>query len=219
MLALRTLALRTQLNSFWRTLAIVCLVLGGCVPSGQPGFEFVDADVPEVSEVRRAGEAAAQQLVAALLPVVKGAMEEGGPTKAVEVCHTKAMPLTESALAGLPAVTAVKRTSLRVRNPDNAPDAAELSALQHVKKLVDSGEAAPPLLVQRIGAADAPEEWRVYRPLVVLPLCVTCHGEVESMPESLQNVLAERYPHDEATGYKEGDWRGLIRVSVAAEKL
>jgi hypothetical protein len=29
--------------------------------------------------------------------------------------------------------------------------------------------------------------------------------------------LAERYPDDEALGYAEGDFRGLIRVSVPAE--
>ena len=47
----------------------------------------------------------------------------------MEVCHLKALPLTGEIIAGMPRSTAVKRTSLKLRNPANAPDEYEQRAL------------------------------------------------------------------------------------------
>jgi hypothetical protein len=55
---------------------------------------------------------------------------------------------------------------------------------------------------------------RYYRPLLVVPMCVTCHGPRESLPDEVQRLLAERYPEDAATGYGPGELRGVIRVTL-----
>lgn len=176
---------------------------------------FVDADDPEVAEVRGLGERAINRLAYTMVNEVAVAVSKKGAEQAVEVCHLKALPLTGEIVSGMPRITAVKRTSLRLRNPANAPDAAEQLALRKVEKGIENG-VLPKVLIQEVDLPGGKFEWRVYRPVGVAPQCVTCHGSPESMSAELQARLKERYPEDQATGYAAGQWRGLIRVSVAA---
>jgi hypothetical protein len=175
--------------------------------------EFVDPDAAENAEVRDLGERAINRLVVTLVNEVSVAVAKGGAEKAVDVCHLRALPLTGEIIAGMPRITGVKRTSLKLRNPANAPDAAEQLALARVEKDLQGG-TLPKVLVQRIDRPDGKPEWRVYRPVGVAPQCVTCHGPAESLSPELLARLKERYPQDQATGYAAGQWRGLIRVSV-----
>jgi hypothetical protein len=54
---------------------------------------------------------------------------------------------------------------------------------------------------------------RYAEPLVIGPPCVTCHG-AELSPE-VKAALAARYPDDRATGYAQGDLRGVAWAEVA----
>lgn len=174
---------------------------------------FVDPDAPENTEIRDLGERAINRLGVTLINEVTIAVKKSGATKAVDVCHLKALPLTGEIIAGMPRITSVKRTSQKLRNPANAPDEAEKLALAHVEKELAAGRL-PKVLVQRVDSTGGKPEWRVYRPVGVAPQCVTCHGPREALEPELQARLAERYPADQATGYAVGQWRGLIRVSV-----
>ncbi len=190
------------------------LVLGAAEPA--PAARLVAPDAsPEAAEVVLAGRAAAAQAMTKLLAELTVALAADGAAGAVEVCHLKALPLTAARDPKLPQVTGVKRTSLKVRNPANAPDAAERLVLDHVAALAARGEALPEVLLQRVEPADAAPEWRVYRPVVMQTACLACHGEPLSQSPALRAALQARYPQDAALGYRAGDWRGLIRVSVA----
>lgn len=177
-------------------------------------FTFIDPAAPEAAAVRQAGEAASAMIATRLVTELTAALASGGPEHAVEVCHTKALPLTAEPLPGLPQVTAVKRTSLRLRNPANAPDAAEQAVLDHVAARVADGQPAPAILVQKIEPPDGEPEWRLYRSIGVQPACLACHGAPGAQSPALRALLRERYPRDAATAYAAGDWRGLIRVTV-----
>ena len=177
---------------------------------------LVEDATPEAAEVRKLGEDAINRLATTLVREVTTAMTKDGPAGAVEVCHLKAVPIANGTIAGLPRITAMKRTSLKLRSPANAPDAAEKLVLDHVQELLDNGDPPPPLLVQRIEHPGAAPEWRVYKPIGMLPKCLACHGDPEGQPDALRAKLAALYPADQATGYSAGEWRGLIRVTVAA---
>lgn len=176
---------------------------------------LVDPSAPEVTAIRQAGEAATTAVATKLIATLTTALANGGPVKAVDVCHLRALGLTTEKLPAHPLVVSVKRTSLRLRNPANAPDDAERLALDHVAKLVDRGEPPPAVLVQRVDKTPtAAPEWRVYRSIMVQPACLACHGDPNTQSPALRTLLHERYPKDTATGYAAGDWRGLIRVTV-----
>jgi len=178
---------------------------------------FVDRNDPAVKDVLRYGINAINRVGVSLVREVNTAMAQGGPEGAVDVCHLKGLPLVNGLVAGMPRITALKRTSFKVRNPANRPDEADQLALDQVKYLLDHGDEVPPLLVQRVEPAAGNPEWRVYKPVAVMPQCLACHGDPAGQPAGLRAKLTELYPEDQAVGYNTGDWRGLIRVTVADE--
>jgi hypothetical protein len=178
--------------------------------------EFIDPAAPAVADLRQTGEAAVAAVGKQLVTALNAALATGGPAAAVAFCQTQALPLTTSPRPDHPRVLAVKRTSLRLRNPANAPDAAERLALDHVEKLIAAGQPPPPVLVQRIETSGpATPEWRVYRPIVIKAECLVCHGDSATQPPELRTALQTRYPADAATGYAADQWRGLFRVTLS----
>lgn len=195
--------------------AVSILVPASAVEASAVSARLVTENSAEVTEVRRLGESAINRLAGSLLREVTVATAKGGPEGAVEVCHLKSLPITHGTVAGLPRITSVKRTSLKLRSPSNAPDAAEQQVLAHVDRLLTRGEPPPSLIVQRVEPANAAPEWRVYKPVAALPQCLQCHGDPAAQSETLRAKLKQYYPDDEAVGYKAGEWRGVIRVTVA----
>jgi hypothetical protein len=55
---------------------------------------------------------------------------------------------------------------------------------------------------------------RLLRPITIGKPCLACHGDPATIDPAVRKVLAGRYPHDQAVGYKEGDLRGAISVTV-----
>jgi hypothetical protein len=52
------------------------------------------------------------------------------------------------------------------------------------------------------------------RPIGVRAACLGCHGPRKQLAPAVLNELSERYPGDEATGFKEGDLRGWFWVEI-----
>ena len=169
---------------------------------------------PEVEAVVfELGSSASQALMGTLVTQLTGAMQAGGAVHAVDFCSTSAIELTAGVAQeqGLD----VKRTSMRYRNPANAPDEDETEALKYYESaLADAGELPGPW-VQKASR----EEYRFYRPLVVAPPCLNCHGSPAEIDPAVQAILDERYPDDLATDYAVGDFRGVVRVSIPADRL
>jgi hypothetical protein len=125
----------------------------------------------------------------------------------VEYCHDKAITLTKDFSTSHPQVTEIKRTSLKIRNPINAPDKLEKKMLEKWDKMAKAGKDLPEYEFDKISE----NEFRYYKPLKVTNMCLTCHGQPA---KDLSATIKAKYPKDKATGYKEGEFRGLIRVSV-----
>jgi hypothetical protein len=176
---------------------------------------LVDIDAPEVAEVRQLGENAINQLANTLVKEVQSALAKSGAEAAVDICHLKSVPMVKGTVAGLPRITAMKSTSIRLRSAANAPDAADKMVLEFIRQEMENGENPPPLLVQRVDNPPAAPEWRVYKPLGVMPKCLACHGDPADQSAALKAKLSAHYPADQATGYKAGQWRGIMRVTVA----
>jgi len=161
------------------------------------------------AEAIAAGEAAAAALTRELMGRVSGAIAQGGPAYAIEFCSEEALTVTSAVAEELG--VRIKRTSSRVRNPQNAPDPDEREALAYFEGELEDGRPLPEHLIRQTDG-----ETRYYRPIIVAELCTTCHGPRDALDPEVRNVLDMRYPEDQATGYAPGDFRGLIRVSLPA---
>jgi hypothetical protein len=58
---------------------------------------------------------------------------------------------------------------------------------------------------------------RYLRPVMVGTPCLTCHGRPAEIDPGVRAVLAEKYPDDRAVGYRPGDLRGAVSVTVLLE--
>ena len=71
----------------------------------------------------------------------------------------------------------------------------------------------PPYYVQKFKNQGQPV-YRYYKPLKVAQVCLNCHGDAKTISPAVQKKLQALYPEDRATGYKEGDFRGVIRIEI-----
>ncbi len=164
-------------------------------------------DSASLATARGAATALGQGLMKQLL----ARLETAGADSALAFCADSAQALTSRyQVAGVD----VHRTSLRVRNPSNAPDSAEARVLAYLETLKTAG-TLPSEFVEVRRSGNGTRELRYFRPVTIAAGCLNCHGTVEQITPSIRAALAERYPNDEAVGYAEGDLRGVVAVRVA----
>jgi cytochrome c553 len=175
---------------------------------------FVEPKTPQETERLAIGERTINRLTMTLVREVAGAGTPEGAEKALDVCHLKALPATGVIIKDEPRIVGFKRTSQKLRSPANAPDTAEQLVLNRIQKNLEDG-VAPKTLLQQIDLPDGKSEWRVYKAVAVLPQCAACHGPSENLSPEMQARLKERYPDDKANRYAPGNWRGIVRVTVA----
>jgi hypothetical protein len=105
----------------------------------------------------------------------------------------------------------VKRTSLNVRNPQNAPDEWERAMLQQVEARRAAGEPLDTLEVYEVVGTGEAKTFRYLKAIPTEKVCIACHGE--ALAPVLETKLKALYPNDAARGFKEGDLRGAFSVS------
>jgi hypothetical protein len=176
------------------------------------------ATLPVHAEDTAALDAEARQIVGGFFSALKGelvaALEAGGPTQAIGVCNERAPVLANEAAAG--SGWAVGRTSLKLRNPDNAPDAWETAVLRNFEARRAAGEDAQKI---EFSAVVEQQGKRTFRYMKAIPTaekpCLACHGK-ELAPQVAEKIAA-LYPNDQATGYAAGELRGAFTLAKPLE--
>lgn len=164
----------------------------------------------ELASVVETGKKASAQLLKTLGGNLKTHMKTEGPLGAAKFCMTNAYPLTDGVSAELGKEVSIKRISLKYRNPANRPEAKEEQIMRSLETLEQQGVILPEYLVER---ADA-DTYKFYKPLRInKKVCLKCHGDIADDKE-LSQFMKNNYPEDKATGYKMGDLRGAIVVTV-----
>lgn len=143
-----------------------------------------------------------------LLATVKNAVATGGPVKAVEACHLLAPEIAAKQGDG---VWQVGRTSLKIRNPNNAPDAWERQVLE---SFAERAAAGAPLAELKHGEM-VDGRFRYMQAIGVGEPCLACHGP--TIKPELASAIDSRYPDDQARGYAVGDLRGAFTLSREVE--
>ena len=186
-------------------------------PLGDAKFSFVDAADPAVAPIAKAGFDEITHVGGLMINQVGQALVSDDLGTMVSVMHLKNLALPK-AVAGKPAITAIKRTSLMIRDPHNAPDAADAAALAQIHQQLMDDQKPDAMLVQKVERPGQPTEWRVYRPIAASKSCLVCHGDPKTFKPDVKAALDKLYPEDKATDYSAQEWRGVIRVSLAEAK-
>ncbi len=181
--------------------------------------EDITVSLIEEMKVRDVGEKYATELLRTLKQNLMRAMNNGGPYNAIEFCSEKAQKLTKMVEEKIDHGVKLKRTSFKYRNPLNKPDKYEKEALKIFETYYKEYGQLRPYYIQKVKEEDGKYYYRYYKPLVVKPLCLICHGDPEKMDPELYRKIKEKYPEDKAVGYKVGDFRGVVRVSIPVKYL
>lgn len=136
---------------------------------------------------------------------LKRGMEQGGPVAAVHICKDVA-PRIASELSRQSGAR-VMRTSLRYRNPGNAPADWQARVLTDFE--ARAAALGKPAALEYIETSRGGRV-RYMSGIRIDAVCLACHGE--AIAPALQQRLATDYPHDLATGYSLGDVRGAFSV-------
>jgi hypothetical protein len=167
----------------------------------------------EESKIRAIGQKATTELLNTLQKKLKSTIQNHGMMRAINVCNIEALSLTDSIQQATDDILEIKRTSLRYRNPANAPDANERNALSYFQKtFLQSGNLPNDLIEKTIDGSSI--EYHYYKPLTMKPLCLSCHGKTERVDPDLFHQIKKLYPRDKATGYSVNQFRGLVHITI-----
>jgi len=187
-------------------------------PAGdQQSTESTEATAPgQLSEEARReylkqGKTIASATFAALSGNLQAALKRGGVEEAAPYCQTVAMPLVDSLSEVYDA--RIRRTSLKVRNPQDEPTAEERQILKAYHRQAEAGKPLNPQ-VQLLENGEV----GFFAPIHIMPLCLKCHGKIgEDLSKKDYALIRELYPQDEAIGYAEGDLRGMWSIAFARQ--
>lgn len=178
------------------------------------GLAMAADDVEQRSEQSRA---VIQQFAKQLQGELGKAMKSGGPTKAIAVCQ-QAAPSIARAESDKHGWT-VGRTSLKLRNQNNAPDAWEAVVLQQFEERAAKGESPNGMSHSEVISQDGRKVFRfmsaIGMPSMEQAPCLMCHGETIK-PEVIAKLDA-LYPEDKARGYRPGMIRGAFTITQPME--
>lgn len=201
-----------------RKLVLLILAFGflafGFLAFGFLAFESAQAgEAADLAAFARESRATVKAFAGNLKGELQAAMKEGGPSHAIPVCNVKAPEIARA--MSKPPERIVGRTSHKVRNPANAPDAWEAMVLDEFRQRAAAGEDLKTMekaaLVQRNGR-------RTYRYMKAIPvgaICLTCHGS--RIDPGLKARIDSLYPEDQATGFALGKLRGAFTITRIAE--
>ena len=130
--------------------------------------------------------------------------------EALAFCAGSAQRITQEVNSKLPKYASVRRTALKVRNDSkNAPDTIDVKVMKEYQASIAQKTFNP----QDIIVVQENNITRIYKPLTIQKVCLKCHGS--TLSPQIADALKSAYSHDQAVGYKEGDFRGVIVSEIA----
>ncbi len=175
------------------------------------GAFAASAVAPAIGDEARLAEEARElpgKMVPRLLEVLTEEIKKGGHAEAISVCREKAPQMAKS----LSEQTgwAIRRVSLKNRNPKAVPDEWERAVLEDFDRRMAAGENPAQLEKSEIVTMDGRKVYRYMKALPTNELCLSCHGTPDKIAPEVQAKLKALYPEDKATGYQLQQIRGAI---------
>lgn len=150
-------------------------------------------------------------LAGALTATLKQGIKAEGHAASVKLCNLQAPVITKASSAeGGATDWTVSRTSLKLRNPTNAPDDWVEQVMKDFEQRKANGE--PVKTIAHTEVRDG--KFYLVKAIPTKAGCLACHGA--NVVEDVKAKLAGLYPDDKATGFNVGDIRGVF---VASKEL
>ncbi len=176
-----------------------CFILMFCFPS------TICAD--ELDDLAKTSRELISQFSNQLITELTAAIKDGGPQNAISKCNLQAPEISSKLSRD---GWSIRRTSLKIRNPNNAPDDFETKILNEFEEKNSAGHDINKLAYYKFTEVGTKSEFRYIKAIPVGELCLQCHGEDLSEPVKLK--LNELYPDDRARNFKVGDIRGAFTL-------
>ncbi|OYW38716.1 MAG: hypothetical protein B7Z35_06340 [Hydrogenophilales bacterium 12-61-10] len=185
------------------------LLLTACAtPETRTVTQVEPAQPKQIEETRAVAKALGSQLGGKL----KEAMTASGPAEAVSVCKNIAPQIANdlSKQTGW----SVSRVGTRARNAETGPAKGwEAEALASFAARMKQGEKPDTMEFAEVVTDASGKHMRYAKAIAMQPMCLTCHGATDSIPEGVRARLATEYPLDQATGYSAGELRGAVVIT------
>lgn len=164
------------------------------------------ADIQTQNVLKQEGVKYIKMLGGALKTELKAHMKKDpSGLEALAFCTGSADRITKEVNAKLPSYAKVRRTALKVRNNStNKPDTTDMRIMQNYQKAIAESTFTP----KDIKIVEEGNVTRVYKPLITKAVCLKCHGS--TLSPQIAGAIKSAYPTDHATGFKEGELRGVI---------
>lgn len=139
-----------------------------------------------------------------LRSALQQSLKEKGVEGAIEYCNINAYPITSMhAKEGL----VIRRTAEKYRNPVNAPDSLEKVIFTRYASLFENKQPLENTVLESSG------DIHYFKPIILQTMCKNCHGIAGyDIQPGVIAAIKKRYPADMATGFSEGDLRGMWHI-------
>ena len=153
----------------------------------------------------------ARDFMSELKGELKAAIRDEGLAGAIAVCR-EAAPELAARYSLLPGIS-LGRTALRCRNPENRPDAWEKKGLEIFEKRRLEGEILAGMEYWQELDAGGKKVFRYLRAIPTGSVCLQCHGE--KLSPKIKKALRRFYPGDRAVGFRLGELRGAVTITLS----
>ena len=99
---------------------------------------------------------------------------------------------------------------MKLRNPNNEPDAWELKVLNQFEARKAAGESPDAIAFGEVVEMDGKKQFRFMKAIGTADLCLSCHGS--DIKPDVAAKLDGFYPNDQARGFSKGDIRGAFTL-------
>jgi hypothetical protein len=179
---------------------------------GQEGKEEENNLIAQYLDIARKSS---KDLIETMRDALLKELEKGDVLSAVSVCSELSQNIIKEKQQKYGFY--IRRISEKYRNEKNKPDKYELSFLKKLEKLSKEGKLQDEYY-EIVEEKDG-KYLRYFKPILVQPMCLSCHGDLNSIPEDVRKFLKKKYPQDKAFGYNPGDFRGAVSVKIKLSPL
>ncbi len=170
-------------------------------------------DVQILEQAYKQGDIISKNSQKAIGRKLKMAIEQGGFGSAIEFCNASVNGIVDSLTTNYSAD--IKRTSLKLRNPNNAPNNEEKQLLEAYQYSFDKKFPI------KEGTQVLKNGDILYtKPIFIKGLCLNCHGKPGgTLNQDADARIRDFYPNDKALHYVDGDLRGMWSIKLSKKTL